>query len=196
MKTTYKHVALLGDVKGTKYYLEELFAGKSTKIIDRIACIQDCFAQVVLEFMSRSRSFKATTFSDSIFVVWDDYLEARRMVPIFALRLWEKISKTGLPIRVYINEGYCIPEVSAVGPSISAASDRFLQVTPVSTAVQSVFVAEESHFPEGMYVGEQMRQWPTIDRMLIGTEVYNAGEFSFLRLDVNNAQQSAADSLR
>ena len=177
--STHRHVVLLGDVKGTKAYLTEYIEGRSADIIGRISDIQDCFAQTVLEFMSRSRSMRAATFSDSLFAVWDDYAEAKRTALPLAVRLWERIAATGLPTRVYLNEGVPVEERSAVAQAVGTTVGRYVRVTPVSSAVWSVFAADESHFPLGVYVGEQLRTWRVPDGYMRSEEVHMAGQFSF-----------------
>ena len=173
---------LLGDLKGTTSYFGYDSDVWNSTLVDKIESLHSCFCRTFLEFLPISRSMVGYTFSDSVLVRWNDYTEGKRVAIAFATRFWEQIEETDLQMRVYVDEGIPVPERSSLGPAIESATGRLHQVFPVSTAVWSVFLAENSHFPNGIFIGSKLAteiksfSYNTVDNS------FKAGPFEFFRL--------------
>ncbi len=177
-----RHVVLLGDLKGTKSLLSCPSYDKLHELERRIELMQSCFAKSVLIYLERSRSMVAATFSDSLFVRWDDHIEGRRIAPEFAMHLWNLLTSAGLPMRIFIDEGGTIPERDDLGNAIGRTIGRFNHITAVSTAVWSVFVAEESHFPESIFIGKELKEFIPSNKFKISSTPFDAGPFQFFEI--------------
>lgn len=179
-----KHIVLLGDLKGTKSYLKRYIGKESDEIVNYIESLQSCFSRVALEFLTRSRSMTAYTFSDSVFVRWDDFIEGKRIAPEFAIRFWQLIQATNLKVRIYIDEGFVVPERNDLGPAIEVATGRFHQIFPISTAVWSVFLAENSHFSDGIFVGNKLVYTTALMKYKFEETIFEAGPFTFRKISL------------
>lgn len=175
-----EQVVLLGDLKGTKSYLLDPLPDRRKELENRLATLHRTFARRVLEYIDRSRSMHGYCFSDSVLVRWDNDIEASQFAPSFALELWGDVHRAGLPFRIFIDRAPGIPIEDDVGQAIYGVVGRYHHVVPVSMAVWSVFVAEESHFPDGVFIGKALAiELSNID---FGGKEYDAGPFSFFQL--------------
>ncbi|MCK4303417.1 MAG: hypothetical protein KAY24_04200 [Candidatus Eisenbacteria sp.] len=175
-----EHVVLLGDLKGTKAGLVDQTSDAGQKLAERMAVLHGAFARLVLEYIDRSRTMYAYCFSDSVLVRWDDATEAERFAPSIASKLWGELQQAGLPFRVFIDSGTGVSVADDVGHAIQGAVGRYHHVVPVSMAVWSVFVAEESHFPDGVFIGKNFAT--RLSDSVLGSTAYKAGPFTFFKM--------------
>lgn len=173
-----RHVMLLGDIKGTRSYLKAYIEGDRKALIDRLGLFYGIFARVILRYLPRSRSLHAYTFSDSCAGRWDDAEEGRRYCMPLATDLWRELSAAGLDTRIYVEEGESVPASIGIGESVGAVTGRMHHIFPVSQAGWAVFVAEESHFPSGVFFGEQIAV-QFRKQGLLASEPLDAGDFRF-----------------
>jgi hypothetical protein len=175
-----EHIVLLGDLKGTKSYLSR--PSHVNILAERLAKLHTIFARQVLSYLDRSRSLHAYCFSDSVLVRWDDAEDGVRTAPGFASTLWAEVASAGLEFRVFLEYGSGVPVMDDVGRAIHEAIGRYEHIIPVSMAVWSVFVAEESHFPEGVFIGDSIASRLARSGLAMGSAVYQAGPFGFRKV--------------
>jgi len=175
-----EHVVLLGDLKGTKSHLADSSPDAATVLSSRLATIHSAFARRVLEIIDRSRTLHAYCFSDSVLVRWDDAADAIRYAPSLAAKLWNDVHQAGLPFRVFMDHAQEIDVIDDVGQAIQSSVGRYHHVVPASLALWSVFVAEESHFPDGVFVGESLGR--QLSGVKMDTRQYEAGPFKFFQM--------------
>jgi len=168
-----KEIILFGDLKGTKYFLEN---NMRSELEARLLIIHEALFECVEEYSNRSANFEAFTFSDSILVRWKDSLEGVRKCIPFSKKLWNKISD--LPYRLFIETGDSINETTPIFQQI-IRNERYITITPVSYAFWSVCIAEASHFPEGVFLGKKL--W-TITEEKLSNDVFTAEHFIYRKI--------------
>jgi hypothetical protein len=176
-------IVLLGDLKGTEDALVRYIESKDDALVDRISALRKAFAQIVLFYLSRSRSFTAAVFSDSVFVEWSDIREGRRYCLEFARELYDKVTECHLPFRVFLDKGLAVPPNDDLAAAVEQASGRLKRLMPVSTAAWSVFVAEASHLPEGIFVGYNLSK--EFSELKLHEDTHDAGPFRFSKMVIS-----------
>lgn len=191
-----RHVVLLGDMKGTKAHLQDYLSGRSQEIETRISELRRAFSQTVLSHMDASRSMRASVFSDSVLVQWHDPIEGARVVLPMALDLYRRVESVGIPFRLFADSGYAVPSTDTMGEAMVTGTGRYQVVMPVSLAVWAVFLAEASHFPNGIFLGadliNSMRSRPPVS----DGDVIRAGPFEFRQCKSGDSQQPDRTRLR
>jgi hypothetical protein len=174
------NILLLGDLKGTKAHLEKYLANRDESLTCQIAALRNLFGQVVLRHLELSRSFHATVFSDSVLVEWSDVREGSRFCVPFAVELFKTVSCHSLPFRLFVDKGIAIPMTDDIAKALATTTERFSRIMPVSTATWSVFLAEASHFPEGVFLGISLLS--SLHDVHTEKKEFEAGPFSFFKL--------------
>jgi len=168
-----REIVLLGDLKGTKHFLENCFR---EDLEFRLFTVHEALFACVRKYGNMSSSLEAFTFSDSILVRWKDYIEGTKKCVPFSEDLWSRISQ--LPYRIFIDAGDVLNDNVPISQQI-IRSKRFINVIPVSYAFWSVCVAEAEHFPEGIFIGKEL--WKITTKTL-SDEVFEAKQFLYKKI--------------
>jgi hypothetical protein len=179
---TQAQTLLLGDVKGTQSLLRDSSPEAMAVLESRLSGLHQAFARVVLLNLDRSRTMHGYCFSDSVFVRWDDADDGVRTAPGFALSLWREVERSGLHFRAFIDRSLVVPVKDDVGRAIEGSVGRYHHVVPVSMATWSVFLAEGSHFPRGVFVGSTIAEDVRRCGTAVGVRGFEAGPFRFYQI--------------
>lgn len=168
-------IALLGDLKGVKYLIDSNQIGV---LRNRISLINEIFAKKFLEEKKRSRSLQCTTFSDSILGIWESDIEGEEYALRFAQNIWQEINKNEFPYRIFIDGGDFFNDSDSLSNILAKEDNRFHKIFPVAISIWSVFLAESSKFPEGVFIGTKIYN----NQKRIDNVIYKAGEFEYFRI--------------
>jgi hypothetical protein len=172
-------LVFLGDIKGTTSSLETLRAGGGLALEKRIAALQDAFAGAFLRYADRSQSLLGATFSDSVVAYWADPVEGLRVAGDLMLDVWGSLDHLAVRFRGFLGRGPAVAEVSALQHALHR-HPRFRPVLPCGVAIWSVAVAEAAHFPDGLFVAEDVAE--EMSGFVYGPGTMTADLFRFRQL--------------
>jgi len=166
---------MLGDLKGVKHLIESNEIGI---LKERITIINEIFAKAYLREKNRSRTLKCITFSDSILAIWHSDVEGKKYASEFSESIWLEIQKHKFPYRIFIDGGLKYTDYDNIGEILSNEDERFKKIFPVAISIWSIFIAENSKFPEGVFIGEEM-----VDNgNLRSNPIFVAGDFRYYQI--------------
>lgn len=169
-------IAMLGDLKGVKNLIS---SNNIFELQHRITTINELFAKEFLRERNRSRTLSCLTFSDSILAIWDSDVEGKLYAPEFAKSVWSEIKKMKFPYRIFIDGGVKFLDNDNISNILSNEDERFKKIFPVAISIWSIFLAENSKFPEGVFIGEKI-----VDiSKLTNNSIYEAGNFRYFQIE-------------
>jgi hypothetical protein len=80
--------------------------------------------------------------------------------------------------------GEFVQGTSVASHVLTLVHDRFVMTLPVSVAAWSVAMAEESHFPDGLFVSKPLAA--QLSNARFGQDVHAARSFEFLQLIIDS----------